>query len=84
MQKSRDLSCDLALSMHDNVNRHQDNTRDQHVNTFTLIGSQLVAMVLSAQWPLGTIAQFSILWRRKKKTTEKQRRFMTGSPQVSQ
>ena len=27
-------------------------TRDQHVNTFTLIGSQLVVMVLRAQWPL--------------------------------
>ena len=26
-------SCDLALSVHDNVNHHQDNTRDQHVNT---------------------------------------------------
>ena len=54
-QKSRDSSCDPALSVHDNVSHHQDNTRDQHVN---LIGSQLVAMVLRAQWPLGTIAQF--------------------------
>ena len=26
-------SCDPALSVHDNVNHHQDNTRDQHVNT---------------------------------------------------
>ena len=34
------------------------NTRDQHVNTFTLIGSQLLVMVLRAQSPLGTIAQF--------------------------
>ena len=32
-------------------------TRDQHVNIFTLIGSQLVVMVLRAQWPLGTIAR---------------------------
>ena len=45
--------------MHDNVNHHQDNTRDQHVNTFTLIGSQLIVIVLRAQWPLDTIAQFS-------------------------
>ena len=34
-QISRGSSCDLALSVHDNVSRHQDNTRDQHVNTFT-------------------------------------------------
>ena len=34
--------------MHDNVNDHQDNTCDQHVNTFTLIGSELVVMVLRA------------------------------------
>ena len=26
-------SCDPALSVHDNVNHHQDNTRGQHVNT---------------------------------------------------
>ena len=26
-------SCDLALFVHDNVNHHQDSTRDQHVNT---------------------------------------------------
>ena len=26
-------SCDPALSVHDNVNHHQDSTRDQHVNT---------------------------------------------------
>ena len=44
-----DLSCDPALSVHDNVNHHQDNTRDQHVNAFTLIGSQFVVMVLRAQ-----------------------------------
>ena len=49
MQKSRGSSCDPALSVHYNINRHQDNTRDQHVNTFTLIGSQLVVMVLRAQ-----------------------------------
>ena len=58
-RESRGSSCDLALSAHDNVNNHhQDNTRDQHVNTFTLIRSQLLVMVLRAQWPLGTIAQF--------------------------
>ena len=44
--------------MHDNVSRHQDNARDQHVNTYTFIGSQLVAMILRAQWPLGNITQF--------------------------
>ena len=32
-QKSRGLSCDPALSIYDNVNHHQDDTRDQHVNT---------------------------------------------------
>ena len=57
-QKSRGSSCDLALSVHDNVNHHQDNTRDQHANAFILIGSQLVVMVLRAQLVLGTIAQF--------------------------
>ena len=31
--KSRGLSCDPALSVHDNVNHHQYNTRDQHMNT---------------------------------------------------
>ena len=41
----------------DCVNHHQNNTRDQHVNTFTLIGAQLVVMVLRALRPLGTIAQ---------------------------
>ena len=50
-------------------------TRDQHVNTFTLIGSQLVVMVLRAQWPLGTIAQFfSILWRREKKKKKRRQK----------
>ena len=57
-QKYRSLSCDPALSVHDNVNHHQNNKRDQHVNTFTLIGSQLVVMVLRAHRPLGAIAQF--------------------------
>ena len=32
-QKSRGSSCDPALSVHDNVNHPQDNTRDRHVNT---------------------------------------------------
>ena len=32
-QKFRGSSFDPALSVHDNVNHHQDNTRDQHVNT---------------------------------------------------
>ena len=45
----RGSSCDPALSVHDNVNHHQDNKRDQPENTFTLIGSQLVVMVLRAQ-----------------------------------
>ena len=68
----------------DCVNHHQDNTRDQQVNTFTLIGSQLVVMVLRALRPLGTIAQsFHFVAEEKKKTTKKQRRFMTGPPQVS-
>ena len=59
--------------------------RVQHVNTFTLIGSQLVIMVLRAQWPLGTIAQFfHFVVEEKKQTTKKQRRFMTGLPQVYQ
>ena len=31
--KYRGLSCDPALSVHDNVNHHQYNTRDQHMNT---------------------------------------------------
>ena len=57
-QKSCGSSGDLALSMHGNINHHQDNTSDQHVNTFILIGSELVVMMLRAQWPLGTIAQF--------------------------
>ena len=50
-----------------------------------LIGSQLVVMVLRAQWPLGTIAQFfHFVAEEKKKTTKKQRHFMTGLSQVSQ
>ena len=84
-KKSRGSSCDPALSVHDNVNHHQHNTRDQHVNTFILTGSQSVVMTLRAQWPLGTIAQFfHFVVEEKKKTTKKQRRFMTGLPQVSQ
>ena len=48
-------------------------TRDQHVNTFTLIGSQLVVMVLRAQRPLGTIAQFFhfVAEEKKKKKGDK-------------
>ena len=47
-------------------------TRDQHVNTFTLIGSQLVVMVLRVQWPLGTIAQFfHFVVEEKKKRRQK-------------
>ena len=49
IQISRGSSCDPALSVHDNINHHQDNTRDHHVSTFTLIGSQLVVLVLRAQ-----------------------------------
>ena len=71
--------------MHDNVNHRQDNMHDQHVNTSTPIGSQLVIMVLRAQWPLGTIVKFShFVAEEKKKRQQKQRRFMTGLPQVSQ
>ena len=32
-QKSRDSFCNPALSVYENVNHHQDNTRDQYVNT---------------------------------------------------
>ena len=47
-------------------------TRDQHVNTFTLIGSKLVVMVLRAQRPLGTIAQFfHFVAEEKKKRRQK-------------
>ena len=80
-EKSRDSSCDPALSVHDNVSHHQDNTRDQHVN---LIGSQLVAMVLRAQWPLGTIAQFFHFVAEEKTKTKKTKIFYdwatTGIP----
>ena len=70
--KFRGSLCDPALSVHDNVNHHQDNKRDQHVNTFTLIGSQLVVMVLRVQWPLGTIAQFfHFVVEEKKKRRQK-------------
>ena len=62
-QKSRGSSCDPALSVHDNVNHHQDNTRDQHVNTSL---DQLVVMVLRI-----LLRNFSISWRRKKKMTTK-------------
>ena len=83
-KKSRGSSCDPALSVHDNVNHHQHNTRDQHVNTFILTGSQSVVMALRAQWPLGTITQFFYFVVEEKKDDKKQRRFMTGLPQVSQ
>ena len=71
MQKSRGSSCDPALSVHDNVNHYPDDARDQHVNTFTLIGSQLVVMVLRAQWPLGIIVQFFHLVVEEKKRRQK-------------
>ena len=81
-QKSRSSSCDPALSVYDNVSHHQHNTRDQHVNTFTLIGSQLVVMVLRAQWPLGTIAQcFLFFGGGKNKDDKKKGVFMTGLPE---
>ena len=80
-QKSRDSSCDPALSVNDNVSHHPDNTRDQHVN---LIWSQLVAMVLRAQWPLGTIAQFFHFVAEEKSKTKKTKVFYdwatTGIP----
>ena len=46
-------------------------TRDQHVNTFTLIGSKLVVMVLRAQRPLATIAQFFHFVAEEKKKDDK-------------
>ena len=71
--------------MHDNVNHRQDNMHDQHVNTSTPIGSQLVIMVLRAQWPLGTIVKFShFVAEEKKKETTKTKAFYewatTGIP----
>ena len=69
-QKSCGSSCDSALSMH-GVNHHQDNSRDQHVNTFTLIGSQLVVMVLRAQWPLYYRVIFPFCGGGKKKRWQK-------------
>ena len=71
IQISRGSSCDPALSVHDNINHHQDNTRDQHVSTFTLIGSQLVVLVLRAQWSLGTMAQFFHFVVEEKKRRQK-------------
>ena len=53
------------------------------VGKYFEIGSQLVVMVLRAQDHWVLLRNFSILWRRKKKDDKKQRRFMTGSPQVS-
>ena len=60
-------------------------TRDQHVNTFTLIGSKLVVMVLRAQRPLATIAQFfHFVAEEKKKDDKKTKAFYdwatTGIP----
>ena len=70
--------------VHDNVNHHQDNTRDRHVNTFTLIGSQLVVLLLRALWPLGTIAQFFHFVAEEKKDDKKAKAFYdwatTGIP----
>ena len=72
----------------DCVNHHQDNTRDQQVNTFTLIGSQLVVMVLRALRPLGTIAQsFHFVAEEKKKDDKKTKAFhdwaTTGVPVIT-
>ena len=69
-QKSCGSSYDSALSMCD-VNHHQDSSRDQHVNTFTLIGSQLVVMVLRAQWPLYYRVIFPLCGGGKKKKDDK-------------
>ena len=73
--------------MHD-VNHHQDNSRDQHVNTFTLIGSQLVVMVLRAQWPLYYLVIFPFCGGGKKKDDKKTKAFYdwatTGIPVKSQ
>ena len=69
---------------HDNVNHHQDNTRDQMCEHF--IGSQLVVMVLRAQWPLGTIAQFFHFLAEEKKRRQKPKAFYdwatTGIPVI--
>ena len=62
-QKSRGSSCDPALSVHDNVTHHQDNTRDQHMNT-SLDHSWLSwCWEPNDHWVL--LRNFSILWRRK-------------------
>ena len=86
-QKSRGSSCDPALSVHDNVDHHQDNTRDQHVNTFILIGLQLVVMMLRAQWPQVIIAQFFHFVADKKKEHKKTKAFYdwatTGIPVIN-
>ena len=75
-QKSRGSSCDPTLSVHDNVNHHQDNIRDQHVSTFTLIESQLVVMVFRG--PMTTAyccAFFSFCGGGKKKEDKKTKAF---------
>ena len=58
-------SCNPALSVHDNANHRQDNTRDQHVNT------SLDHSYLSWCWGPNDLwvllRNFSILWRRKKR-----------------
>ena len=68
--------------MHDNVNHHQDNTRDQHVNT-SLDHSWLSRCEgPNDHWVL--LRSFSILRRRKKKDEKKTKAFYdwvtTGIP----
>ena len=61
-------------------NHHQENTRDQHVNTFTLIWSQLVVMVLRGQLTTGYYCAICpFCGGGKKKTIKNQRRFYSFS-----
>ena len=68
---------------------NQDSSRDQHVNTFTLIGSQLVVMVLRAQWSLYYRVIFPLCGGGKKKKDDKKTKAFydwatTGIPVKSQ
>ena len=85
-QKSRGSSCDPALSVLDNVTHHQDNTRDQHMNT-SLDHSWLAwGWEPNDHWVL--LRNLSILWRRKKKNDKKTKAFYdwatTGIPVMRQ
>ena len=82
MNKISCSSCDPALYVHENVNHHQDNTHDQHVNT-SLDHSWLSRCEgPNDHWVL--LRSFSILRRRKKKDDKKTKAFYdwttTGIP----